>query len=786
MERSLLNKQKYLSSLSEEEFRDKVVRELFFRLGFKDGREYCGPLEEGKDCIFIENNKFGDFDVIAVQTKKGNLNKSGKQHENLLYAKTQIRTALDSKIPFVEKKTSRLPDKVLLVISGRINLMARKDIIDELSDPRISIFDSDFLIPKIDEVFPELWLNINTNIFPYLKKIVVTNTGDELENSLNPITDENFIPLHFYRTDLQIKKIKGKIINDPVLNEYNLKDILVEKSKLILILGEGGSGKSTLLRRILFKCADDGLKDLENSIVPIFLIASELKNDEELIDLLTRETMKYSNSDKNVFTLDDLKNGRILALIDGLDEIGDEMDREVILEKILNFYSTYQNCKIILTSREYKFVQENIKLSPFKTFRISPISINEASELLKIYEKNKQITSKQSNEILRRLDNVHGFNLNPLLVKIFADTKEFTTSDIPPNITELFKKYTELMLGRWDENKGLAIQYQAELKFYILKNFGFYLHINRKRDINIEEFKKYVQDYLNSIGEDEINIDIITNEILYRSNLFNINGDLVSFRYFLVQEFFAGLGMENIDIIKKYVGDEWWQRPIVFYFGDKPGLTTALEQLFDLSKNDSTIDKFVFSVTFGLALQAAYRIPIQDKIRMYENMIDEITLSKNDVVKVIDGGDKYPIRNFILYYLIGKEAVACDILLRKDSRILSNATNSLVDIDSGMKEFYELKLFWLIINLLENDHIEKAFELLKKHKINDPILLLAISLNCFFIMKIKISSKESKRDAEKLLKYIDPRISGIKKIYLKEFKSILLEMRDGKIKEIEN
>ena len=264
MERSLLNKQKYLSSLSEEEFRDKVVRELFFRLGFKDGREYCGPLEEGKDCIFIENNKFGDFDVIAVQTKKGNLNKSGKQHENLLYAKTQIRTALDSKIPFVEKKTSRLPDKVLLVISGRINLMARKDIIDELSDPRISIFDSDFLIPKIDEVFPELWLNINTNIFPYLKKIVVTNTGDELENSLNPITDENFIPLHFYRTDLQIKKIKGKIINDPVLNEYNLKDILVEKSKLILILGEGGSGKSTLLRRILFKCADDGLKDLEN------------------------------------------------------------------------------------------------------------------------------------------------------------------------------------------------------------------------------------------------------------------------------------------------------------------------------------------------------------------------------------------------------------------------------------------------------------------------------------------------------------------------------------------
>ena len=58
--------------------------------------------------------------------------------------------------------------------------------------------------------------------------------------------------------------------------------------------------------------------------------------------------------------------------------------------------------------------------------------------------------------------------MNRLLVTVFVATTDYSRKDIPANITELFKKYTEMMLGRWDASKGLAQQYQAPLKDFVL------------------------------------------------------------------------------------------------------------------------------------------------------------------------------------------------------------------------------------------------------------------------------------------------------------------------------
>ena len=49
----LFKKQEYLRAFSEDDFRDQVLRPLFLRKGLTDGRDYCGPTEEGKDCLFI-------------------------------------------------------------------------------------------------------------------------------------------------------------------------------------------------------------------------------------------------------------------------------------------------------------------------------------------------------------------------------------------------------------------------------------------------------------------------------------------------------------------------------------------------------------------------------------------------------------------------------------------------------------------------------------------------------------------------------------------------------------
>lgn len=122
---SRFKKERFLLTLSEDEFRDQVVRPLFLRQGLKDGRDMCGPSEKGKDAVFVYQDPLGMMDVYAVQTKKGSLNMSGKSTENIVTAITQLRTALQTRISFISPKSKLLPSKVFLCTSGKINDSAR-------------------------------------------------------------------------------------------------------------------------------------------------------------------------------------------------------------------------------------------------------------------------------------------------------------------------------------------------------------------------------------------------------------------------------------------------------------------------------------------------------------------------------------------------------------------------------------------------------------------------------------------------------------------------------------
>ena len=79
--------------------------------------------------------------------------------------------------------------------------------------------------------------------------------------------------------------------------------------------------------------------------------------------------------------------------------------------------------------------------------------------------------------------------LSPLLVTLFVATSEQGRRDIPANITELFKKFTELMLGRWDVAKGLGQQYQAPLKDFVLTRAAFEMHRRRVGELEIAELE---------------------------------------------------------------------------------------------------------------------------------------------------------------------------------------------------------------------------------------------------------------------------------------------------------
>jgi hypothetical protein len=785
---SRLKKERFLRTLSEDDFRDKVVRPLFLRRGFKDGRETCGIHEEGKDTLFVDENKLGMKQIWVVQTKSGNLNLSGKYNQNTIMASTQLKTALETKIILLATKERIHPTYAVLCASGKINDRAQDYICDTIKDPRILFMDIDGIIPLVDEHYPEFWWGIDADRFPYLRNLRNTLLASsdtialsELDLDLNstaPITDDMYVSLFLHRLTTKRVKYKGQVYIEPQLEQLPIQTILGRREKLIHVVGEAGTGKTTALRRIAFTIAEKALTDTELSMIPVILRSRDIAaSDRPLLEIITAMTLGYVDSSKPCFTQEDLTNGNILILVDALDEVPTPKRGDVV-HRLLDFHREFPNCRIILTSRNYSSITNMTELNIFVRFNISPINLRQAQKLLEHLSRGKSLPVQQANEILRQLHEVHGLELNPLLVTVFAATSDYSRRDIPANITELFKKFTEMMLGRWDTKKGLSQQYQSVVKDFLLKRLAFNMHSNNWCAIPLSNCKTIFREELSERGY-EADLDVIFDEIVYRSGLFRVEDDFLVFRHALLQEFFAGRGVPSPAFFQGVITDDRWKHPLVFYFGEHPDAHADLVNLIENVGCYDGLQLYRSAVAIGLAAQACYLAKVAEKQKSMEWVIKSLGKSQDGFLKASEEQNPhFPLSAFLGYYMYARDSVACesinsDIFVTAE-QILAGPASPEVDVS----------IFWHVVSLVESGCLDKAELLLKKFKPNDLRLLLSLHLGCFLIAELRVTSDEERKVAKRMCEFIGPKVSHLRQQVLDEFKSMLLEVRQGKIEAL--
>ncbi len=788
---SRFRKERFLLSMSEDKFRDEVVRPLFLRQGLKDGRDLCGPLEKGKDTIFITEDRLGMVDLYAVQTKRGTLNMSRTAAENVVEAITQLKTALATPVTILSHHRKMFPSKMFLCCSGKINDGAQHHILEEVHDPRVVFLGADELIPRIDECFHELWLGIDSEVFPYLRaviRMVETATDDAAYTDIVPegtvldaATDSMFVPLRLHRSTLKPQTRLGQVTQVMHFEDLPVTGVVSRRERLILILGDAGSGKSTSMKRLAYVLATRGLQSTGKFTIPILIRATEIlaSSFSILTDCLVASTERLMSSNAAPFSSEDLSSGRLVVLIDALDELGNDDSRKAVIAKARSFHKDNPLCQVIITSRDYAFIRDIQDLSDYTQFQLSPINHKQAEQILQRFEKKKCLPAEKCKEILRRIEEVHGMELNPLLVTVFAATTDYSRKDIPANITELFKKFTEMMLGRWDRSKGLGQQYHAPLKDFLLQRIAYEMHRRRRTSIPVGEFRQIVQSELTNRGH-KANIDQLLDEMLIRSGLVRIVGESVEFRHHLLQEFFAGRGIPQPELLENYVIEEWWQRAVVFYFGERPNESRSFEMIMKALTSKTPQELYTAAVSVGLSLQACYLLQLDEKMKIYPWVVEVLAHGGKDVAKMCGQERKFPLTTFVVYYLLGKDSVACEVLNERFDQIVERV------LPTQMKpEDAEAVTFWLIVGLIEIGQLEKAKKLVKQFHPKDVRFILAIHMGCVLLDYLGMATKEQRKAASEIAHSLDHIIIGLRQQLIGEFKSHLLEIRKGRIHAIE-
>lgn len=121
----------FLSTVNNDEalFRRFAIR-LFRELKYREVRETHGTGEAGKDIVFYEQNRLGEFEFVAVQVKVGDIHANVARPGNVTALWLQTVEAFNSPLRFGGEE--HFLDKLVLMTSGDFTEPARAKLRDFL------------------------------------------------------------------------------------------------------------------------------------------------------------------------------------------------------------------------------------------------------------------------------------------------------------------------------------------------------------------------------------------------------------------------------------------------------------------------------------------------------------------------------------------------------------------------------------------------------------------------------------------------------------------------------
>jgi formylglycine-generating enzyme required for sulfatase activity/energy-coupling factor transporter ATP-binding protein EcfA2 len=388
----------------------------------------------------------------------------------------------------------------------------------------------------------------------------------------------------------------------------------------LVVLGDPGSGKTTLLRYLALTYARDLLGEtglvarrlqLPEQRLPILLPLRDLARYLQahhpdpstdgprlLLDYLRTYFANQDIALPERFFAGRLREGGGVVLLDGVDEVADLATRHRVARIIEGFTIAYPGNRYVVTSRVYGYtgsarLGEGYSVTTVRDFTQADIERfvthwNHAVEVALAGGENDYALGearRQSEALLKAIrgnERVRELAVNPLLLTVVALVQRYR-AQLPERRTELYEEAIEVLLGKWDEAKGLearAVLAGRELdagdRRGLLEPVALWMMEQQVRDIEATELRRQLGQRFFGMCGDWRQASKAVDEFLHlineRSGLLAERGQgIYGFSHLTFQEHLAARAVADRSDYVPYtldrLGDGWWREAILLEAG---------------------------------------------------------------------------------------------------------------------------------------------------------------------------------------------------------------------------
>lgn len=593
-----------------------VLRELFRNMpNITDVNYTQGNREMGADFVLIKYD-----DMLMEQDYVGVIVKSTSIKQNHEDVRRQIRECELSR-PIENGKKEIFLNEIWVVTSQDITRSAQDSIHHEHKNTKIKFFDSEKIVKLLDRFYPSYWDFTNFNINKFVAKqlsLIETYSGS------HSLTPQKFGHIEITQQIIRIPPDSNRKFRRKAQKPVALLDE-IKRNRFIYIQGSMGAGKSELIRATAKKLCEQ--QTLDNFVsVPYFTTYRELRDtDKDLCSLVQKIESELDDTTRT-----------IIIFIDGLDETDEDMGEKVdFICSAASSISNLTHVKIVVTSRIIQQEKQIEKIEKhFDRFNICDLSYNIIINFIESLCINLKVSNKFKDD-LQNSSLMKALPKTPLSAILLGRLLAENIKELPSTLPELYAKYTELVLGRWDIQKGNGSEKEYETIQRIISFVAGYMIENDFEFLGLRELETIFTDYLNvrRTGQDA---QTLIKSFISKTDIIGFDHDknAIFFKHKTFKEFFyATLQYQHKGIeapINKPF-DLYWQGIEYFYLGIIKDAPSRIEQISRLTP-ENELESLVKLSAFSDFLLAAYQTPYKEIETALSRTFVDAAILYNDIV----------------------------------------------------------------------------------------------------------------------------------------------------------